>query len=117
MLFLKCIGCYDLTWLLWLDSNLFDELKLKKDSYEKWKVVHCTREEYKSITWARGEKIRTAKAQFEMCLARDLKDNKNRLYNYVKSKEKTVETIGLLWNTEGNLVTDDAERVKYLAPS
>lgn len=40
-----------------------------------------TREDYNSITWASKEKIRNAKARFEIQLALDAKDKNKLFYN------------------------------------
>lgn len=39
-----------------LDSNHPNKLKLKKESFKKWKLDHIIREECKSITWTYREK-------------------------------------------------------------
>ena len=42
--------------------------------------------------------VRKAKAQLELNMASDLKDNKNSFYNYIKSKRKTKENVHGVWS-------------------
>jgi len=50
-----------------------------------------------------------AKAHLELNLARDVKNNKKGFFNYISSKRKTRDNVGLLLNEVGALVTEDAE--------
>lgn len=45
-------------------------------------------------------------------MRRDMKNNKKGFSKYVKSKRKSREIIGPLWNVEHNLVMDDADKVE-----
>ncbi|PKU36054.1 rna-directed dna polymerase from mobile element jockey-like [Limosa lapponica baueri] len=58
--------------------------------------------------------IRQAKAQRELNLARDIKDNKKSFYKYVRDKGKTREDVGPLWKETGDLVTQDMEKAEVL---
>ncbi|EMP37015.1 Phosphoribosyltransferase domain-containing protein 1 [Chelonia mydas] len=101
----------------WLNREIFGELKHKKEAYKKWKLGQMTREEYKNIAQACRGVIRKAKAQLELQLARDRKDNKKGFYRYVSNKKKVRESVGPLLNVEGNLVTDDVEKTEALNAS
>ena len=48
----------------------------------------------------------------ELNLVREAKDNRKGFFNYVSSKRKTRENVGLLLNEVGALVTEDAEKVE-----
>lgn len=45
------------------------------------------------IVWKARDKVREAKAQLELCLARNVKGNRKGFYRYIASKRKT----GLTW--------------------
>ncbi|XP_068785519.1 uncharacterized protein [Struthio camelus] len=55
-----------------------------------------------------------AKAQLELNLARDVKDNKKAFFKYIRSKRKTRENVGPLLNGAGALVTKDTEKAELL---
>jgi len=46
-------------------------------------------------------------------LARDVKNNKD-FFNYISSKRKTRDNVGLLLNEAGVLVTEDAEKAELM---
>lgn len=54
------------------------------------------------------------KAQMELNLARDFKDNKKGFYKYIGDKKKTRENMQLLLNETGDLVTQDTRTQKRL---
>jgi len=56
---------------------------------------------------------RKAKAK-ELNLARDIRNNKKGFFNYISSKRKTRDNVGLLLNEAGVLVTEDAEKAELL---
>ena len=49
-----------------------------------------------------------------MKLARDVKDNKKGFFNYISSKRKARDNVGLLMNEVGVLVTEDVEKEELL---
>lgn len=55
------------------------KLKTKQETYTGWKHRHVTWEEYRDIVWACSDEVRKAKAQLELYLARNVKDNKKVL--------------------------------------
>jgi len=57
---------------------------------------------------------RKAKVHLELKLARDVNNNKKSFFNYISSKQKTRENVGLLLNEVGVLVTEDAEKAELL---
>ncbi|GAB0206869.1 mitochondrial enolase superfamily member 1 [Grus japonensis] len=58
--------------------------------------------------------VRKGKAQMELNLARDVKDNKKGFYKYISDKRKARENVGLLLNGAGALVTQDMEKSEVL---
>ncbi|PKU37294.1 rna-directed dna polymerase from mobile element jockey-like [Limosa lapponica baueri] len=56
----------------------------------------------------------SVKAQIELNLARDIKDNKKNFDRYVRDKGKTREDVGPLGKEMGDLVTQDMEKAEVL---
>jgi len=79
-----------------------------------WKVAQATWEEYRNIVRACREATRKAKVHLELNLARDVKDKKKGFFNYISSKQKTSQNVGLLLNEVGALVMEDAEKAEIL---
>uniref|UniRef100_A0A670J9Y2 Reverse transcriptase domain-containing protein n=1 Tax=Podarcis muralis TaxID=64176 RepID=A0A670J9Y2_PODMU len=98
----------------WLSKELLTELRLKKDVYKKWKRGETTKEEFKQIASTCRHKVRKAKAQNELRLAREVKSNKKGFYGYVRSKRKNKETVGSLRGEDGEMQTGDTERAELL---
>ena len=61
-----------------------------------WKEGQATWEEYRNVVRACRDATRKAKAYLELKLARDVKNNKKSFFNYISSKRKTRENVGLL---------------------
>ncbi|GAB0176460.1 mitochondrial enolase superfamily member 1 [Grus japonensis] len=98
----------------WLNKEVQDKLKHRKEAYRGWKQGQVSWEEYREIVRAARDQVRKAKALKESNLARDVKDNKTSFYRYVSDKEKTKENVGPLWNETGDLVTQDTEKAEVL---
>ena len=79
-----------------------------------WKVAQATWEEYRNIVRACREATRKAKVHLELNLARDVKDKKKGFFNYISSKQKTSQNVGLLLNEVGALVMKDAGKAEFL---
>ncbi|XP_060139070.1 uncharacterized protein LOC132593239 [Zootoca vivipara] len=98
----------------WLSRELLTELRFKRDMYKKWKRGEITREEFKHIASTCRDKVRKAKAQNELRLAREVKSNKKGFYGYVRSKRKNKETVESLRGEDGEMQTGDRERAELL---
>uniref|UniRef100_A0A670KJT9 Reverse transcriptase domain-containing protein n=1 Tax=Podarcis muralis TaxID=64176 RepID=A0A670KJT9_PODMU len=98
----------------WLSKELLTELRFKKDVYKKWKRGETTKEEFKQIASTCRHKVRKAKAQNELRLAREVKSNKKGFYGYVRSKRKNKERVGSLRGEDGEMQTGDTERAELL---
>ncbi|KAK4812899.1 hypothetical protein QYF61_027293 [Mycteria americana] len=72
------------------------------------------RENYKGIASVCRDAVRKAKAQLELKLARDVKNNKKGFFGYVNNKQKQKENIGPMLNRRGELVTNNAEKAEVL---
>ncbi|KAK4828881.1 hypothetical protein QYF61_001439 [Mycteria americana] len=60
------------------------------------------------------DEIRKAKAQMELNLARDIKDNKKGFYRNIGDKRKARENVGPLPKEMGDLVTQDMVKAEVL---
>jgi len=58
--------------------------------------------------------VRKAKAQLELNLARDAKNNKKGFYRYVSRKKMVKESVPLLMSETGKLSTADEEKAEVL---
>ncbi|KAM9590815.1 uncharacterized protein ACIBXB_005869 [Morphnus guianensis] len=98
----------------WMNKELLDKLKHKKEAYRGWKQGQVAWEEYREIVQAARDQVRKAKALIELNLSRDVKGNKKSFYRYVGDKRKTRENVGPLWKDMGDLVTRDMEKAEVL---
>ncbi|PKU40120.1 adaptin ear-binding coat-associated protein 1 [Limosa lapponica baueri] len=60
----------------WLNKEIGSQLREKRRVYDLWKKEQATQEDYKGVVKLCREKIRKAKAQLELDLALDVKNNK-----------------------------------------
>lgn len=73
----------------WLSKKLLNELKCK--AHKKWKQGQTTKEKYKSTAQTCWGKTRKTKAQLDLKLERNIKANKMRFYEHVRSEKKLRE--------------------------
>ncbi|PKU32701.1 hypothetical protein llap_16995 [Limosa lapponica baueri] len=98
----------------WMNRELLDNLKQKKEAYRGWKQGQVGWEEYREIVRAASDQVRKAKAQIDLNLARDINSIKKSFYRYVSDKKKTRENVGPLQKEAGDLVTRDMEKAEVL---
>ncbi|GAB0182061.1 mitochondrial enolase superfamily member 1 [Grus japonensis] len=98
----------------WMNKELLDKVKQKKEAYREWKQGQVAWEEYRETVRAARAQVRKAKALTELNLARDIKDNKKSFYRCVSEKRRTRENVGPLQNETGDLVTQDMEKAEVL---
>ncbi|PKU43200.1 glycerol kinase [Limosa lapponica baueri] len=98
----------------WMNKELLDNLKSTKEAYRGWKQGQVDCEEYRETVQVARNHFRQAKAQLELNLARDIKDNKKNFCKYVSAKRKTREGVGPLWKETGDLVSQDMEKAEVL---
>ena len=60
------------------------------------------------------DRIRNAKAQRELNLARDVKDNKKGFYRYIGRRRQAKESVPPLINEDGELASSDIEKAEVL---
>ncbi|GAB0188342.1 hypothetical protein GRJ2_001299500 [Grus japonensis] len=73
----------------WMNKELLDKLKHKKEAYSEWKKGQVAWEEYREIVQAGRNQVMEAKALIELNLARDIKGNKKSFYRDISDKRKT----------------------------
>ncbi|KGL94878.1 hypothetical protein N301_02103, partial [Charadrius vociferus] len=98
----------------WMNKELLDNLKQKKEAYKGWKQGQVVWEEYREIVQATRDQVRKAKAQRELNPARGIRGNKKSLYRYVSDKRTTRENVGPLRKEMGDLVTWDMNKAEVL---
>ena len=77
---------------LWLCKDLQLKLREKREMYRKWKQGCVSWKEYRAVVRVCRDGIRKAKAQMELNLARDVKDNKKGFYRYIGRKRQAKES-------------------------
>ena len=97
-----------------MSKELLEGLKWKKEVYGMWKRGQATWKEYRDIVRVCRNVTRKVKAQLELNLARDVKDNKKGFFKYISSKRKTGENVSRLLNGLGALLTKDTEKAELL---
>jgi len=71
-------------------------------------------EEYMDAVLMCRNEIRKAKAQMELNLARDVKNNKKGFYSYIGQKRQAKERVPPLVNEKWELDTTDMEKADVL---
>lgn len=67
----------------WTDKELLSKLREENKAFRKGNQEQPIQEEYRVIVWQARDK-----AQLELNLSRDIKDNRKSFYRYVASKRK-----------------------------
>ncbi|XP_073518171.1 uncharacterized protein [Phyllobates terribilis] len=96
----------------WMNTELKYMLKRKKDMFIKWKEGGISKEDYNAVCRSCRARIRLAKADNELRLARYVKSNKKEFWGYVKSKRKVKDAIGFLQDENGEMVREDVEKAE-----
>ncbi|KFQ17180.1 hypothetical protein N331_12325, partial [Merops nubicus] len=98
----------------WLSRELLVRLKEKMRLHRHWKQGQVSWEEHRDTAWLCRDEVRKAKAQMELNLARDAKENRKGFYRYIIQKRKVKEGISSLKNSNEELVTTDEEKAEVL---
>ncbi|KAK4820966.1 hypothetical protein QYF61_009211 [Mycteria americana] len=98
----------------WLSQDMLVRLKSKRELHRQWKQGQVTWEEYRDAACLGRDGVRKAKAQLELNLARDAKNNKKGFYRYINQKRKVKESVPPLMNKNGDLVLTDKEKAEVL---
>ena len=86
---------------------------MKKGAYKLWKQGRVTWEEYRDAVRTCRRRIRKAKVQVELNLARDVKNNKT-FYRYIGQKRQAKTGVPSLVNLKGELASTDKEKAEVL---
>ncbi|KAK4822674.1 hypothetical protein QYF61_019041 [Mycteria americana] len=98
----------------WMNKELLDKLKHKKEAYRGWKQGQVAWKKYREIVGAARNQVRKAKALIELNMARDVKGNKKSFHRYVGDERKIRENVSPLQKETGDLVTWDREKAEVL---
>ncbi|KFZ65688.1 hypothetical protein N338_12981, partial [Podiceps cristatus] len=77
----------------WLSRDLLVKPKGKKETHRQWKQGQASWEEYREAARLCRDGVRKAKAQLELNLVRNAKNNKKGFYRYVSQKRKVKESV------------------------
>jgi len=91
----------------WLRQETLVRLRKKRELHRQWKQGLASWEEYREAAPLLRDEVRKSKAQLELNLARDAKNNKKGFYMYVSRKKNVKESVPLLMSETGKLVTAD----------
>lgn len=83
--------------------------------YRKWKQGCVAWKEYRGVVQMCRERIRKAKVQMELNLARDVKSNKKGFYRYIDRRRQAKESIFPLINKTRELASSDMEKAEVLS--
>lgn len=64
--------------------------------------------------WEARDRVRKAKAQLELSLARDVRDNRKHFHRYIANKRKPKDDVGALQKEMGNLTFLDMRKAEVL---
>ena len=94
---------------LWMTRNAIRACKSKGILWKRYRESKSYNDyvEYKRIANKCSNEYKTAKRNFEIKLAKDIKKNPKSFYSYVRSKSKTKDKVGPLKDKNGELVSDD----------
>ncbi|KFP11766.1 hypothetical protein Z169_02376, partial [Egretta garzetta] len=98
----------------WLRQEMLVELRKKRELHRQWKQGQVSWEEYREAVRLCRNGVRKAKAQLELNLARDAKNNKKGFYRYISRKRMVKESVPPLMSKTGRLVTADEEKAEVL---
>jgi len=94
----------------WLSQDLLVKQKGKKEMHRQWKQGQVTWKEHRSSDQLCRDGVRKAKAQLELNLTRDAKNNQS-FYRCVRQKNKVKES---LMNMTSKVVTTDKKKAEVL---
>ncbi|KAK4816568.1 hypothetical protein QYF61_017958 [Mycteria americana] len=92
-------------------STIVRTLNFRKANFQLFKES-VTWEEYRDAARLCRDRVRKAKAQLELNLARDAKNNKKGFYRYINQKRKVKESVPPLMNKNGDLASTDEEKAE-----
>ncbi|XP_053914607.1 hyccin isoform X2 [Cuculus canorus] len=98
----------------WWSREISRCVNKKKKLYVLWRKGQASWVDYRDKVRSCREKIRRAKAQLELKLAKSVKDNIKSFYKYINRKRRTRQNIQSLVDAEGITVTGDKDKAEVL---
>ena len=83
--------------------------------YRKWKQDCVVWEEYRAVVRVCRDRIRKAKAQIELDLVRDVKDNKKGFHRYIGRRRQAKECVPPLMKGNGDLASSYVEKAEVIS--
>ncbi|CAM5140370.1 unnamed protein product [Natator depressus] len=100
-----------------MSKHLREVIKKKQKAYREWKMGGISKESYLIEVRTCRDKVRQAKSQVELDLAKGIKTNSKRFYspiNKKKTKKERKKEVGLLNTEDGVEVKDNLGMAQYL---
>ena len=82
-------------------------MREKREVYRKWKQGCVGWEEYRAVVHVCRDRIRKAKAQMEVKLVMDVKENRKEFYRYIGRRRQAKESVHPLMKGNGELASSD----------
>ena len=100
---------------MWLCKDLQLKLREKGEMYRKWKQSCVAWEEYRAVVHVCRDRIKKAKVQMELNLARYVKDNTKGFYRYKGRRRQAKESVPPLMKGNRELASSDIEEAEVLS--
>ncbi|PKU41633.1 rna-directed dna polymerase from mobile element jockey-like protein [Limosa lapponica baueri] len=97
----------------WLNKELLDKLKSKKEAYRGWNQEQIDWENTENLSEWPGTRLGKLKPR-ENLIWPETSRTTGKTSVYVRDKGKTREDVGPLWKETGDLVTRDMEKAEVL---
>ncbi|CAM5109435.1 unnamed protein product [Eretmochelys imbricata] len=98
----------------WRSKHLREVIKKKQKAYREWKTGGISKESYLIEVRTCRDKVRKAKSQVELDLAKGIKTNSKRFYSHINKKKTKKEEVGPLNTEDGVEVKDNLGMAQYL---
>ncbi|CAM4590454.1 unnamed protein product [Lepidochelys kempii] len=98
----------------WLSMRLREVIKKKQKAYREWKMGGISKESYLIEVRTCRDKVRQAKSQVGLDLAKGIKTNSKRFYSHINKKKTKKEEVGPLNTEDGVEVKDNLGMAQYL---
>ncbi|CAM4513742.1 unnamed protein product [Caretta caretta] len=98
----------------WMSKHLREVIKKKQKAYREWKKGGISKESYLIEVRICRDKVRQAKSQVELDLAKGIKTNSKRFYSHINRKKTKKEEVGPLKTEDGVEVKDNLGMAQYL---
>ncbi|CAM5076373.1 unnamed protein product [Eretmochelys imbricata] len=97
-----------------MSKHLREVIKKKQNAYREWKMEGISKESYLIEVRTCRDKVRQAKSQVELALAKGIKTNSKSFYSHINKKKTKKEEVGPLNTEDGVEVKDNLGMAQYL---